>query len=332
MHTNPDVKIIPLRCGGGLFAGKSHDACEVNAHGPIRLEYIQLKPGLFLSQGSLIVLPNVMIGTGSCSVAHSCHGMVLPDCLCFYGVISCSTQCNLGRVQLAPSSLVVTEPNSMLDVHTAGPTASFGIAIRPELWLETASYLGEDGTLAAAMRSRVAQLTEMELRQVLANIDWLVGALENYPEAIETNAIRHYVEVGLITGLVLAMARIGKGAAKSLPPFKQSLVVRQVREYAWEMLAQPITLADLCRVTGLKARQLQTVFQMQTGLSPLHYIKAQRLREARRLLRQTHCHSVTEAAMQFGFWHMAQFAVDYRRMFSECPSQTLRKRSLSRAH
>ena len=36
--------------------------------------------------------------------------------------------------------------------------------------------------------------------------------------------------------------------------------------------------------------------------------------------------SVQDAAAAYGFWHMSQFAVDYRQLFGERPSDTLKRR------
>jgi AraC-like DNA-binding protein len=35
--------------------------------------------------------------------------------------------------------------------------------------------------------------------------------------------------------------------------------------------------------------------------------------------------NITEAAAEWGFWHMGKFAADYRRQFGELPSETLRR-------
>ena len=35
--------------------------------------------------------------------------------------------------------------------------------------------------------------------------------------------------------------------------------------------------------------------------------------------------SVTDAANRWGFWHMGDFAMNYRRMFDELPSDTLKR-------
>ncbi|MFV2073945.1 MAG: helix-turn-helix domain-containing protein, partial [Thermoanaerobaculales bacterium] len=49
---------------------------------------------------------------------------------------------------------------------------------------------------------------------------------------------------------------------------------------------------------------------------------------ARRALRSaTQPTLVTDVANSWGFWHMGQFAADYRRQFGELPSETLRRAS-----
>ena len=64
------------------------------------------------------------------------------------------------------------------------------------------------------------------------------------------------------------------------------------------------------------------------GLSPKTYLKALKLNEARRELRRSGSAlaSVSDVAMRYGFWHLSQFAADYRWLFGELPSETLRKR------
>ena len=63
-------------------------------------------------------------------------------------------------------------------------------------------------------------------------------------------------------------------------------------------------------------------------MSPGAYLRALRLNAVRRELKSPAARSKTvqDAAAAWGFWHLSQFALDYRKLFGERPSQTLRTR------
>jgi len=100
-------------------------------------------------------------------------------------------------------------------------------------------------------------------------------------------------------------------------------LVKQARDRIHETRQQTMTVAQLCQVLGVSRRTLQSGFQQILGISPLTYVKAFRLTQARRMLKQGSC--VTDAATTNGFWHFGHFAHDYKIMFGERPSTTLRR-------
>jgi transcriptional regulator GlxA family with amidase domain len=55
-------------------------------------------------------------------------------------------------------------------------------------------------------------------------------------------------------------------------------------EWALERLADPLTVADLARHAGWAPRTFSRQFVAETGLTPLRWLTAARVREARRLL------------------------------------------------
>ena len=87
-----------------------------------------------------------------------------------------------------------------------------------------------------------------------------------------------------------------------------------------------LTVASLCRIVGTSERTLQYCFQERFGLSPKQYLQTWRLNGVRRVLRQSDPRTtkVADVANHWGFWHMGQFAADYRKLFYELPSETLR--------
>ena len=62
-------------------------------------------------------------------------------------------------------------------------------------------------------------------------------------------------------------------------------------------------------------------------MSPKTYLTWNRFNRVRRELKKYKKGSVkiSDIANAFGFWHMGQFAADYRRLFDELPSETLKK-------
>jgi len=105
-----------------------------------------------------------------------------------------------------------------------------------------------------------------------------------------------------------------------------SQLIQQAEQIMTENLNYPWTIQDLCEKLYVSQRTLRYAFQECLGMSPMTYLKTQRLKQVHYQLKapdrnQT---TVTDVAIQCGFWHMGQFAQDYRKMFGERPSETLR--------
>ena len=82
-------------------------------------------------------------------------------------------------------------------------------------------------------------------------------------------------------------------------------------------------MTQLCAATGVSRRTLQNAFLRVLDMSPLAYIKAVRLKQAREALKNAR--SVTDAATSCGFWHFGHFSQDYQTLFGERPSDTLKR-------
>jgi len=98
-----------------------------------------------------------------------------------------------------------------------------------------------------------------------------------------------------------------------------------------ERIARPdwpdLSAAVLCEIGGVGERTLQYAFRERFGLTPAAFLKARRLVVVReRLLRANETQTtVGDVAAAMGFWHLGHFAADYRHVFGELPSETLRR-------
>lgn len=113
---------------------------------------------------------------------------------------------------------------------------------------------------------------------------------------------------------------------------RRQAIVARAREYAIAHRERAVGVPELCERLHVSRRTLQYCFQDVLGMTPAAYLRTLRLNGARRDLvnaaRETldarATHSVQEIAASWGFWHLSQFATDYRRLFGVRPSETLK--------
>ena len=78
---------------------------------------------------------------------------------------------------------------------------------------------------------------------------------------------------------------------------------------------------------GVTKRTLQRAFMDRYRVTPKFYLQMQRLNNVHKaLLRSSPATTkISDLAIDQGYWHMSQFASDYRRLFGELPSTTLQR-------
>jgi AraC family transcriptional regulator, ethanolamine operon transcriptional activator len=90
-------------------------------------------------------------------------------------------------------------------------------------------------------------------------------------------------------------------------------------------LETPLLISDVCQALDVSVRSLEYAFLQQGGLKPKTYLNCQRLSQVHRSLMESPGGDTTvnEIANRWGFWHMGQFARDYRKIYGVNPSETL---------
>lgn len=107
--------------------------------------------------------------------------------------------------------------------------------------------------------------------------------------------------------------------------FRRQQIVEQVKEYLDNHQSCTVTIADLCALCSVSRRTLQYSFATILGISPLRYLRLSRLNGIRRELLTSKDVAIADIAAKWGFWHLSQFAQDYKQLFNELPSVTLSK-------
>jgi AraC family ethanolamine operon transcriptional activator len=83
---------------------------------------------------------------------------------------------------------------------------------------------------------------------------------------------------------------------------------------------------DLCHVAHVSERTLRNVFHESFGMGPIRYLRLRQLHRIHATLRVADParDTVTKIAADCGIWDFSRLAREYRALFGELPSQTLR--------
>lgn len=101
-------------------------------------------------------------------------------------------------------------------------------------------------------------------------------------------------------------------------------IAKKAEEYIRDNPKKSVSINDLCFAIGASERTLHLGFKERFGISPKAYSLMLRLNGVRQellhhdALRRT----ITDIAMDWGFFHLGRFASQYSRLFAESPSHT----------
>ncbi|RYD28095.1 MAG: AraC family transcriptional regulator [Verrucomicrobiaceae bacterium] len=153
------------------------------------------------------------------------------------------------------------------------------------------------------------------------------GAFESNPLG-QREAAKHLVEAA--RELLWPPLRSGTEthhAGRHLIPRRE--ILHRIYKALESSYGEILPLDDLAKTAGISIRTLHNAFIEQTGVSPKRFVRLRLLNTARReLLRADPGHTrVVDIAAGLGIWEWGRFAHDYRGLFGELPSETLRRRS-----
>jgi AraC-like DNA-binding protein len=103
--------------------------------------------------------------------------------------------------------------------------------------------------------------------------------------------------------------------------------VRRAEEFLRAYAGEAITIEKIAHAVGCSVRALQRAFLQFREMTPMEALRRVRLEQAREeLIRPAGSGSVIETAAKFGFTNAGRFASQYKNIYGEYPSESLRRR------
>jgi len=128
------------------------------------------------------------------------------------------------------------------------------------------------------------------------------------------------------TAIIDSILPVIDGVEYSLDRHYSNALVRRAIDFA-DSICGPIRISELSVALNASPRTLEIAFSRIMGVGPHAFFRKRRMNRARMMLLKADSREsrVTEIAEALGFSELGRFSVQYRELFGESPSETLRR-------
>jgi len=260
------------------------------------------------------------------------HGISRPDSLIFIvPYAKFADRVIFDGQEVQPYDFAVLPPSSHFTAATFGSHRWMSISLPTRLFGEVA-----------------AQVTKSNLEWIEKE-KWLVSTPRRLAERLATEAVnaatlsgegpplehQHHgggIEISLLNSLIAAIAGANNKVSLSDDTAKSSRkIMSRALEYARLHKWQALHVNDLALAADVTDRTLHRSFRQQLDIGPARYLKLRQLNVVRRALRGKLASpkKVLDVMSDHGVSEFGRFATEYRTLFGESPSETMRLAALA---
>ena len=286
-------------------------------------QYVRLGKGAVDTQLTRVVLDRLVLLRCDERVPKYVFRATAPPAASLAFPLEINPQTVWGGTPVCETTLIHYAPGAEVVGHSTGAMTWVSIMFEQESLDRHAARLGVE----LAPQASAAQLLSPHpaaMAGLRAAARRLFAIADSAHAVLDIPEVRRFQEEKLLTAAV--------HAAESTAETREEVAVshRRAVQCALEVLTnrcdEPVYLAELCDAAGVSERTLRTAFQRIHGVSPIRYLHLHRMGQARRALRDADCATarVSDIATRFGFANLGRFAVEFRQLFGQSPSQVLR--------
>jgi AraC-like DNA-binding protein len=231
----------------------------------------------------------------------------------------------LGGISIGPREIMTLGPGERLHMRSYGPYRWGAISMPvSELVRYGSAMIGSAFAIpSGAVRWRLPPAIGSHLRELHSAA---IGVVEGRSDVLVDRETAHGLEQQLIEAVVNGLA---KGSVIEAPPDTRNRRDLALR-FETLLMSEPeqaFRMAGIRAALGVSEQNLRLSCEEQLGMGPIEYARRWRMELAHRAL----CHgnsdtaSIAALARRYGFRSLGRFAADYRAVYGELPSTTLRR-------
>jgi AraC family transcriptional regulator, ethanolamine operon transcriptional activator len=199
------------------------------------------------------------------------------------------------------------------------------------LYIPNAELVGPNADVTTAIGSSRGyfQVPPQRMGRFRSAIGYLDEAVQLAPAAFESPIAQKASAQKLVQEIRNVLAtphQLEPKLGRHEVPRKQ--IIRRAMDFVDQHDGEYLSLEELAVASGVSERTLRDAFHWYFGIPPLQYLNRRTLHQVRKALKAADptVATVTAVATQFGVWQFGRLARDYRILFGELPSETLRYR------
>jgi AraC family transcriptional regulator, ethanolamine operon transcriptional activator len=292
-----------------------------------QLEIMQMSPGRIDYSLSMLQVGPIQIFREKTDKMLLKRGLSWPGSLVFSLAVNAEGTGWLSGHEVDPQISLMVDGQRLPEILTPRALDLVYIAVDRQ-WLATRVADRGHGQLADRIRS-CSSIALWHDRG--ARLDRLFTCLFEEGPCVAAAQSEISPDLSLAESLVLdhlIAALTSPHKVESMRDTSNKQLIDRARMLLMENTSEPPTVAEVATHLGISRRHLQTCFNRSVGLSATEFVRAERLNRVRQALcdarREGRLISIGDVAAAWGFWHLSRFAADYRDMFGELPSETLR--------
>jgi len=224
--------------------------------------------------------------------------------------------------ELSSAATIIDGVGATHDHRSFGPRAS--VSLTSEVLAEARNVLNAcESPLPAAIHLIRPEPALMARLLLLHERAARLGVTA--PKALAQPEVAKSLERALIDAMIQCMATSSlemRTAAR-----RHAEIIARLEDLLAANHDRPLYLAEICATTGVSERTLRVCCHEHLGMGPVRYLWLRRMHLARAALVRADPASatVTSIATDHGFWELGRFSVEYRTLFGESPSVSLRE-------
>ncbi len=286
------------------------------------IDHLQLAPGNYRVNIDMVHTPNIQFSNVTHYVGVHERGCIPP------GAYAISLPPLLGTNPLSycggileRDECVVLMAGEEFETISYGGVNYLTIVVDTDV-LNREAVLLTGHPFASLVRSQRMLINKQDRFRLRQTIFTMMQELKKNPHHLLIE--RHELLEKHVVQLLLLSLQSASGKKIKIPNRRQMAL--KAEQLMRQNLKQQKSINQLCRHIGCSARTLHLGFKERYGIAPGKYGRILALNAVHHKL----CHAqqrdnVSEIAMAWGFYHLGRFSQQYKQLFKELPSDTMKR-------